>query len=107
MIDGFQQLIAMAHAHGLRIFGATIGPFKGTYYWDQAAEQKRETINNWIRTSGAFDGVVDFDQVVRDPYDPELMNPQDTSASDMTLHPGDLGLIAMGDSINLGMLLHR
>jgi lysophospholipase L1-like esterase len=105
IIDGYEQLIAMAHAHGLKIFGATITPFKGTYYWDQAAEQKRETINNWIRTSGAFDGVVDFDQVVRDPYDPQLMNPQDTSASDMTLHPGDLGLIAMGDSINLRMLL--
>jgi lysophospholipase L1-like esterase len=105
IINGYRQLIAAAHAHGLEIFGATITPFKDSFYWDAAAEQKRDTINNWIRTSRAFDGVIDFASVLADPYDPDIMNPIYDSGDH--LHPNDAGYVAMGDAINLGMLLHR
>jgi lysophospholipase L1-like esterase len=104
IIAGYEQLIAAAHAHGLKIFGATITPFKDSFYWDAAAEAKRDTINNWIRTSGAFDGVVDFASVVADPYDPEIMNPIYDSGDH--LHPNDAGYVAMGNAIRLGILLH-
>lgn len=80
-------------------------PVKDAAYWDAAAEQKRDAINNWILTSGAFDGVVDFASVLADPYDPDIMNPIYDSGDH--LHPSDAGYVAMGDAINLEMLLHR
>ena len=104
IINGYEQLIAAAHARGLKIFGATITPFKDSFYWNTAAERKRDTINNWIRTSGAFDGVVDFASVIADPYDPDIMNPIYDSGDH--LHPNDAGYVAMGDAIKLRMLLH-
>jgi lysophospholipase L1-like esterase len=103
VVNGYEQLIAAAHAKGLRIFGAMITPFKDSFYWDAAAEKKRDTINNWIRTSGAFDGVVDFASVIADPYDPDIMNPIYDSGDH--LHPNGAGYVAMGDAIKLGMLL--
>jgi lysophospholipase L1-like esterase len=105
VIDGYRQLIAAAHARGLRIFGATITPFGNSFYWDAAAEAKRDTINSWIRSSGAFDGVIDFARVLADPGDPDLMNPAYDSGDH--LHPTDTGYIAMGDAVNLGMLIGR
>jgi lysophospholipase L1-like esterase len=77
IIDGYEQLIARARDHGLRIIGATLTPFgvafKGTPlegYYNEDKEAKRVAVNEWIRNSGAFDGVIDFDAVVRDPSDP-------------------------------------
>jgi lysophospholipase L1-like esterase len=105
IIAGYQQLIAAAHAHGLKIFGATITPFKDAFYWDAAAEQKRDTINNWILTSGAFDGVVNFAAAIASPYDPDIMNPIYDSGDH--LHPNDAGYIKMGQAINLRMLLKK
>jgi lysophospholipase L1-like esterase len=104
IINGYRQLISAAHARGLKIFGATITPFKDAFYWNPAAEHKRDTINHWIRTSGAFDGVVDFASVLASPYDPNIMNPIYDSGDH--LHPNDAGYVAMGNAINLGMLLH-
>jgi lysophospholipase L1-like esterase len=103
IISGYKQLIAAAHSHGLKIFGATITPFKDSFYWDAAAEHKRDVINNWIRTSGAFDGVIDFARVVADPYDPDIMNPIYDSGDH--LHPNDAGYVAMGKAISLAELL--
>lgn len=105
IINGYEQLIGAAHARGLKIFGATITPFKDSFYWDAAAEQKRDTINTFLRTSRAFDGVVDFATVLADPYDPAIMNPLYDSGDH--LHPNDAGYVAMGNAINLGMLLRR
>jgi lysophospholipase L1-like esterase len=105
IINGYVQLIAAAHAHGLKIFGATITPFKDAGYWDAAAEQKRDTINNWIQTSGQFDGVVNFASVIANPYDPDIMNTIYDSGDH--LHPNDAGYVAMGNSINLKMLLAK
>ena len=103
MIAGYEQLIARAHARGLRIFGATLLPFQGAGYYTPAGEATREAVNTWIRTSGAFDGVVDFDAVMRDPADPLRLNPAYDSGDH--LHPNDVGYQAMADAINLQMLL--
>ena len=103
IIAGYQQLIAAAHARGLRIFGATLLPFQGAGYYSAAGEATREAVNQWIRTSGAFDGVIDFDKVMRDPADPLRLNPLYDSGDH--LHPNDAGYRAMADAINLALLL--
>ncbi len=103
IIAGYQQLIAQAHAQGLKIFGATLLPFQGAGYYTPAGEATREAVNTWIRTSGAFDGVIDFDAVMRDPADPLRLNPAYDSGDH--LHPNDVGYQAMADAISLQMLL--
>jgi len=103
IIAGYRRLVARAHARGLRIFGATLLPFAGAGYYTAAGEAKREAVNAWIRTSGAFDGVVDFDAAMRDPADPRRLNPGYDSGDH--LHPDDAGYQAMADAVNLGMLL--
>jgi lysophospholipase L1-like esterase len=103
IIAGYRRLIAAAHARGLRIFGATLLPFRGAGYYSAAGEATREAVNHWIRTSGAFDGVIDFDKVMRDPADPLRLNPSYDSGDH--LHPNDAGYQAMANAINLAMLL--
>jgi lysophospholipase L1-like esterase len=103
IIAGYQQLIAEAHARGLRIFGATLPPFQGAGYYTAAGEAIREAVNTWIRTSGAFDGVIDFDAVMRDPGHPLRLNPAYDCGDH--LHPNDAGYQAMADAISLKMLL--
>ncbi len=105
IIAGYERMIAEAHAAGVRIFGATIMPFQGAGYYSVAGEATREAVNTWIRTSGAFGGVVDFDAVMRDPADPLRLNPAYDSGDH--LHPNDAGYQAMADAINLGMLLPK
>jgi lysophospholipase L1-like esterase len=106
VVAGYRDLIAQAHARGVRIFGATLLPYRGAGYYSLAGEAIREAVNAWIRTSGAFDGVIDFDAAMRDPADPLLLNPAYDSGDH--LHPNDAGYQAMADAINLDMLLpHR
>src|SRR5207249_8192607 len=73
LIAGHQQLIAQAHARGLRIIGATLTPFWGAAYYTEIGEAKRQAINEWIRTSKDYDGVIDFDKATRDPNDPKKL----------------------------------
>ena len=103
IVDGYERIIAMAHAAGLRIFGATLTPFKGARYWTPAGEAKREAVNRWILHSGAFDGVIDFAAVTADPGHPQQLNPAYDSGDH--LHPNAAGYRAMADAINLAMLL--
>ena len=103
IIAGYQQLIAQAHARGLRIFGATLLPFQGAGYYTAAGEATREAVNTWIRTSRAFNGVIDFDAAMRDPAHPLMLNPAYDSGDH--LHPNDAGYQAMADAINLQMLM--
>lgn len=103
IIAGYEQIIAQAHAAGLKIIGATLTPFKGAGYYSAAGEIKREAVNNWILTSGAFDGVIDFAKVVADPSDPTMMAPQYDSGDH--LHPNDAGYQAMADAIPVRLLL--
>jgi lysophospholipase L1-like esterase len=104
IIAGYKQLIAQAHAAGLKIFGATLTPFKGASYWSPEKEQTRDAVNTWIRTSGAFDGVIDFAKATADPSDPEMYYPPYDSGDH--LHPNDAGYQAMANAVDLGMLLH-
>jgi lysophospholipase L1-like esterase len=105
IIAGYRDLIAQAHARGVRIFGATLLPYQGAGYYSPPGEAIREAVNAWIRTSGAFDGVIDFDAVMRDPANPLRLNPAYDSGD--RLHPNDAGYQAMADAINLDMLLPR
>jgi lysophospholipase L1-like esterase len=102
LIVGYRQLIARAHERGLRIFGGTMTPFQDTTipgYYSAANEAKRLAVNRWIRTSGEYDGVIDFDRAVRDPAQPLRMLPRYDSADH--LHPNDAGMQAMADAIPL------
>jgi lysophospholipase L1-like esterase len=94
MIAALQQIAERAHAHGIRVYGATLTPFGGAFYQTPDGETERETVNQWIRTSGAFDGVIDFDEITRDPNRPERFLPAYDSGDH--LHPGDAGYDAMG-----------
>jgi len=112
IIAGYKQLIARAHMHNMRIIGATLTPFEDTFkgsplsaYYNPVKEQKREAVNKWIRESGAFDGVIDFDAVVRDPKRPSFIQAQYDSGDH--LHPNDAGYKAMAESIDLKMLMGR
>lgn len=98
VINGYRQLIARAHERGLAIYGCTLTPFKGANYYSDVGEAKREAINAFIRSSGEFDAVIDFDEVVRDPQDSLAFLPAYDSGDH--LHPSDAGYAAMGTSID-------
>lgn len=99
LIAGYQQLIARAHQHGIKIIGCTMTPFAGAGYYSPAKDQVRKAANRWIRDSGAFDGVVDFEPVVRDPAHPDrLLSSMDRGGH---LHPNEAGQRAMGEAIDL------
>lgn len=102
IIAGYRQMIARAHAQGIRIIGATLTPALGAGYMSPEKDRLREAANRFIRTGGEFDGVVDFDKAVRDPADPEHIRP-DLDPGDH-LHPNDAGYRAMGDAVDLGMV---
>ena len=101
MLQAYRQLIARAHAKGIKIIGATLTPFEGAGYATAEGEAKREAANNFIRSSGEFDAVIDFDRVTRDPTHPARLAPQFDSGDH--LHPNDLGYKAMADSIDLAI----
>ncbi|MBI4888645.1 MAG: SGNH/GDSL hydrolase family protein [Acidobacteria bacterium] len=102
VIAGHRQIIAMAHARGLTIIGATLTPFYGAAYYTDVGEAKRQAVNQWIRTSRAYDAVVDFDQATRDPGDPKKLLPAYDSCDH--LHPSDAGYKAMADAVDLKVL---
>jgi lysophospholipase L1-like esterase len=113
---GYQNLIHMAHASGVKIFAGTLTPFTGSNaiyggnFGTAQGESLREAVNNWIRTSNAFDGVIDFDQVIQNPYDPLYFNPVYNSYDGAplnsydNLHPNVVGFEAMAQAINLKLL---
>ena len=94
IIAALRQIAERAHAHGIRVFGGTLTPFEGAFYETPDGEAQREAMNHWIRTSGAFDAVIDFDKVTRDPAHPKRFLPADDSGDH--LHPNDAGYDAMG-----------
>lgn len=99
--QGLTQLVARAHEHGIKVFGATLTPYKGAVYYTDRGEQIREAVNAWIRTSGVFDGVVDFDKATQNPADPLTYAP--TADSGDHLHPGDAGYAAMANAIPVSL----
>jgi lysophospholipase L1-like esterase len=102
LIPVYEQLIIAAHEAGLKIYGATLTPFGGSNtiyggdYGTLAGEAQRQLVNAWIRTSGAFDGVIDFDEAVRDPSNPSYLLPAYVGDA---LHPNDAGYQAMANAV--------
>jgi lysophospholipase L1-like esterase len=99
VIAGHKQIIERAHARGLKIYGATLTPFYGAAYYTEVGEAKRQAVNEWIRSSKAYDAVIDFDKATRDPGDPKKFLAAYDSCDH--LHPGDAGYKAMADAIDL------
>jgi lysophospholipase L1-like esterase len=102
VIGGYKQIIARAHAHGLKIFGGTMPPYEGAGYYHPEGDAVRTAVNDWIRHGGAFDGVIDFDQAVRDPRHPSRYLGADQSGD--SLHPNDAGYRAMTEAVDLRLL---
>ena len=106
LIAAYQQIIARAHAHGLRVIGATVTPYAGSDYYHPGPlnEKDRQTVNEWIRATGHFDAVIDFDAVVRDPHQPDHLLPAYDCGDH--LHPSPAGYRAMGEAISLSLFAH-
>ena len=101
MIAGYRQIIERAHARGIKVYGATIAPYKGATYWSPEGEQARQTINAFIRDGRAFDAAIDFDKAVRDPADPASIR-EGFHMGDH-LHGTDRAYAAMGEAIDLAL----
>ncbi len=102
---GLSQIVSVAHEHGIKAIGATLTPYKGAGYFSEKGEQVRKEVNDWIRHSGTFDGVIDFDRITSDPNDADQFNPVDDSGDH--LHPGDAGYKAMGEGIDLKIFANQ
>ncbi|MCC6631129.1 MAG: SGNH/GDSL hydrolase family protein [Gammaproteobacteria bacterium] len=99
IIAGHQMLITRARLHGLSIIGATLTPFEGVNTYTAAGEQMRQQVNQWIRSSGSFDAVIDFDLATRDPDRPTRLRPEFDSGDH--IHPNDAGNRAMAEAVDL------
>ena len=98
IIAGHTQIIERAHSRGLKIYGGTLTPFYGAAYYSEVGEQKRAAVNEWIRAGRAYDAVIDFDKVTRDPSDPKKFLAAFDSCDH--LHPNDAGYKAMADAVD-------
>lgn len=99
LINAYKQMISLAHLHGYIIYGATILPFKESFYYSPVHETEREIVNDWIRHSNLFDGVIDFDAALRDPADTLHLQPEFDSGDH--LHLNEAGYYKMGESIDV------
>jgi len=99
LIAALKQLIERAHEHGIKVIGGTLTPYEGAAYYSESGEQIRMAVNQWIRSAGAFDAVVDFEAVTRDPQHPKQFRPGFNNGDH--LHPNDAGYEAMADAIDL------
>jgi len=99
LIAAYKQLIAMSHARGIKIIGCTLTPYEGAGYAREKGEATRTAVNTWIKTSGAFDAVIDFEAATRDAASPKKLRP-DFDPGDH-LHPNDAGYEAMANAIDL------
>ncbi len=106
VLAAYQQIVARAHAHGLRVYGATITPYVGSNYYHPGllSEADRQAVNQWIRAPGHFDAVIDFDNVVRDPQHPDQLLPAYDCGDH--LHPSPVGYKAMGNAVPLALFSH-
>jgi lysophospholipase L1-like esterase len=101
LIGGYRQLIARAHARGIAVIGATLLPFQGAGYYSMPRDTERQAVNNWIRTGGEVDGVIDFDRAMRDPANTLRLLPAYDSGDH--LHPSNFGYQAMGNAVPLDL----
>ena len=101
LIAAYKQMIQDAHAKGIKVYGATILPFKKSFYYTDYREDARNTVNEWIRTGGYFDAVIDFDKVMRDPNDPLSISP--VAQSGDYLHQNEAGYKMLGEAIDVSL----
>jgi lysophospholipase L1-like esterase len=101
LIGALKQLIDRAHEHGIKVIGGTLTPYEGAAYASESGETVREAVNQWIRSAGAFDAVVDFEAATRDPEHPKQFRPGFNNGDH--LHPNDAGYEAMANAIDLSM----
>ncbi|HSS95409.1 MAG TPA: SGNH/GDSL hydrolase family protein [Terriglobales bacterium] len=99
LIAAYEQIIYRAHAHNIRVYGATILPYEGARYYTPDGEADRQKVNQWIRTSGHFDAVIDLDAVTRDSKNPAHLS--EAADSGDHLHPADGGYKIMGGTVDL------
>ena len=97
----YKQMIARAHMRGIKVIGATLTPYEGAAYYSEPGEAIRTAVNQWIRTTGMLDGMVDFDLATRDPEHPRKFRPGFNIRDN--LHPNDAGYKAMAESIDLSL----
>ena len=100
VIAGYKQIIARAHARGIKIIGATLTPYEGAAYYTAEGELVRQEVNRFIRDGGAFDGIIDFEKAVQDPSHPSRILP---SYTEDNLHPNDAGYKVMADAVDLSL----
>ena len=103
----FVQMVERAHSHGIVVFGGTVTPYRGSDYYhpSQQSEADRIAFNEWIRTSGVFDAVIDFDKSMRDPAHPDRMDREVDSGDH--LHPNPAGYKRMGEIVPLELFTHE
>lgn len=104
LINAYTMMIESARSRGLKVYGATITPFRGNGYYNQYSEACRNEVNAWIRNSGRYDAVFDFDNVLKNPDDRESLL---SSFQNDGLHPDTLGFRKMADSIDLRLFTDR
>jgi lysophospholipase L1-like esterase len=107
LIRAYEQIIVRAHAHHLTVYGATLTPIVGSFYEDAGGlrEASRQAVNHWIRTSGAFDAVIDFDAAARDPANPSVIAPALDVGDHLHLNPS--GYRALAAAVDLRLLRDR
>jgi lysophospholipase L1-like esterase len=103
LLVAYRTIIDRVHARGLRIFGATIPPLGGSQYDGVEREAARQSVNQWIRESGAFDAVIDFDAALRDPAAPRRLLPWADTGDH--LHPNEAGYRLMADAVDLTLFM--
>jgi lysophospholipase L1-like esterase len=101
IIEIYKQMIARAHMRGIKVIGATLTPYEGAGYYSENGEVIRSAVNQWLRTTGMTDGLIDFDAATRDPQNPRRLRPDYTIRDN--LHPNDAGYKAMADAIDLSL----
>ena len=103
ILAAYEQIITRAHTRGIQVIGATILPYVGSNYYhpDVTSEADRVAVNDWIRATGHFDAVIDFDRLTRDPQHPDQLLPAYDSGDH--LHPGPVGYRAMGEAVPLSL----
>jgi lysophospholipase L1-like esterase len=101
LIAAYGKMITEAHAQGIKVYGGTIMPFKNSFYYRPYRDQARNLVNEWIRTNGHFDAVIDFDKVMRDPNDPAALLTEAQSGANDHLHPNEIGYQMMGKAVNM------
>lgn len=97
-----RQLVARAHDHGIKVYGATLTPYRGAHYYADGGGKMRQAFNDWIRSSGVFDGVFDFDAALRSKSELDRLDP--AYDSNDHLHMNDRGYAALGDAVPLALI---